>query len=194
MQELKNIIAFNIAELRKQNGMTQIELAEKLNYTDKAISKWERGDSIPDISILKSIADMFGVTVDYLISEDHPKEKAKPSSTQKRNRRVITLLGVAAVWLVATIVFVFIHYEFGYKFKTWLTYIYAIPLSLIVMLVFNSIWGNKKRLNFIIISLLVWSVILALYLSFLKFNLWLIFLVGAPAQVIIILWSLIKTK
>ena len=137
---------------------------------------------------------MFGVTVDYLISEDHPKEKAKPSSTQKRNRRVITLLGVAAVWLVATIVFVFIHYEFGYKFKTWLTYIYAIPLSLIVMLVFNSIWGNKKRLNFIIISLLVWSVILALYLSFLKFNLWLIFLVGAPAQVIIILWSLIKTK
>jgi transcriptional regulator with XRE-family HTH domain len=71
MSDLKTIIARNIIELRRKNNMTQLELAEKLNYTDKAVSKWERGESLPDIAVLKTIADMFGVGLDYLVSEDH---------------------------------------------------------------------------------------------------------------------------
>lgn len=62
--ELKNIIAQNITDLRKKEKLTQAEFAERLNYTDKAISKWERGESIPSIDVLKQIADMFNVKVD----------------------------------------------------------------------------------------------------------------------------------
>ena len=67
MSDIKAIIAKNITALRQNHKMTQIELAEKLNYSDKAVSKWERGESVPDISVLKQIADLFGVTVDYLL-------------------------------------------------------------------------------------------------------------------------------
>ena len=71
MDELKNIIAENLQSLRRDAGMTQAALAEKLNYTDKAVSKWERGESVPDVAVLRDIADLFGVTVDYLLRSDH---------------------------------------------------------------------------------------------------------------------------
>ena len=71
MSEIKPIIAKNIASLRTSAGLTQLELAEKLNYSDKAVSKWERGESTPDVAVLTHIADLFGVPLDYLVREDH---------------------------------------------------------------------------------------------------------------------------
>ena len=71
MEDLKSIIAKNITDLRLKNGYTQIQLASILNYSDKAVSKWERAESIPDITVLKEIADLFNVTVDYLLNLDH---------------------------------------------------------------------------------------------------------------------------
>ena len=192
MFDLKLVVAENIAELRKKNKMTQIELAEKLNYSDKAVSKWERGESIPDVVVLKTIADLFGVTVDYLLEQEHKSEPQKTSKTVKKNRLIISLLAVVTVWLIATIIFVVVQ-ELSLPIKTWLTYIYAVPISFVVALVFNSIWG-KPRLNFLIISLLIWSTLLSLYLSLLSYNIWLIFLVGVPSQIIVLLWSRIKMK
>lgn len=192
MTDLKLVVAENIAELRKKNKMTQIELAEKLNYSDKAVSKWERGESIPDVVVLKTIADLFGVTVDYLLEQEHKSEPQKTSKTVKKNRLIISLLAVVTVWLIATIIFVVVQ-ELSLPIKTWLTYIYAVPISFVVALVFNSIWG-KPRLNFLIISLLIWSTLLSLYLSLLSYNIWLIFLVGVPSQIIVLLWSRIKMK
>ena len=59
MKDLKLVIAKNIAKLRVDSNMTQNELAQKLNYSDKAVSKWERGESLPDISVLVQIAEIF---------------------------------------------------------------------------------------------------------------------------------------
>ena len=84
MEDLKSIIAENITALRKGSSMTQIELAEKLNYSDKAISKWERGESVPDITVLKAIADMFGVTVDYLLVREHIVECEEELSEEEK--------------------------------------------------------------------------------------------------------------
>ena len=71
MNDIKSVVAKNIVELRQAKGMTQLELGEKLNYSDKAVSKWEHGDSMPDISVLVEMADMFGVTIDYLVRQEH---------------------------------------------------------------------------------------------------------------------------
>jgi transcriptional regulator with XRE-family HTH domain len=109
MEDLKQVIAQNIIELRKSMQLTQAELAEKLNYTDKAVSKWERAESIPDIIILKQIADLFGVSVDYLLEAEHKEEEFKTPYSDKyknRNRFIITLLATMLVWLIATTVFV----------------------------------------------------------------------------------------
>lgn len=183
--ELKNIIAKNIAELRKSNGLTQLALAEKLNYSDKAVSKWESGASIPDVAVLKEIADLFGVTVDSLLSEGCKQESAAP--TKKRTHLIITLLSVMLVWLIGTLVFAAMAIG-GVEKNLWLSFVWCVPVSFIVVLVFNSIWG-KRRANYLVISLLMWSLMAAVYLSVLKYNPWQLFILGVPGQIIICLWS-----
>ena len=189
MQDLKSVIAKNIADLRRASSMTQIELATRLNYSDKAVSKWERGESLPDIATLKEIADLFSVKVDYLLTEDHSVAKPQDlAPVKRRNRLIITLLSVSLVWLIATFVFVCTGIALPGTGKLWLTFIYSVPVTAIVLLVFNTMWGRRSR-NFLIISVLVWSMLLSVYLSVPGGLMWMIFLLGIPAQLIIVLWS-----
>ena len=197
--ELRGIIAKNICALRTGAGLTQLQLAEILNYSDKAVSKWERGESVPDIFMLKRIADYFGVSVDYLLEARHPKSEeptCEPKAPlSKRSRAIISFLAATLVWLVATVVFVIFAIA-NPDAHAWLSFIYAIPLSAIVLLVFNSIWGRAK-LNYVIITVLVWTLILSIYTTVLLLgerNIWLVFLLGVPAQVIILFWSGINTR
>lgn len=199
MKELNEIIAANISELRKASGMTQNDLAEKLNYSDKAVSKWERGESVPDISVIKAIADNFNVTVDYLLTREHKayqEEKKEIRKRKKGNRLIITLISVVLVWLVA--VFLYMNFDsFLSELRgTWLVFIYAVPISCIVTLVFNFIWG-KRLFNFIISSVILWTLIASIYLSILILggsNVWLLFVLGVPGQIIIVLWSKLRFK
>lgn len=195
MEELKKIISSNIVELRRSSNMTQAELAEKLCYSDKAISKWERGESIPDVFILKQVADMFGVTVDYLLT-DHKDEKAAAEKIAKKrtmNHLLIALISTGLVWLIATALFVIFKLSNLAIPRLWLSFIFAIPVSCIVLLTFNSIWGRAK-LNYLIISLLMWSTLLSICLALADFQIWLLLAIGAPGQVIIFLWSGLNNK
>ncbi len=184
MEEIKQIIAKNISNLRIDGKMTQLELAEKLNYSDKAVSKWERGESIPDVITLKIIADIFGVTVDYLL-EEHDSDEKPPVTKHTRNNHVfITLVSVAAVWLLGTCA-----YSFGWIFETylWMAFVACVPISAIVLLVFNSIWG-RRIWNMYIISGLVWSILLTVFLGvsvYTENNIWIIFIIGIPSQIVI---------
>ena len=197
MEDIKLVVAKNIADLRKANKLTQLELAEKLNYSDKAISKWERGDAIPDVAVLKEIADLFGVTLDYLVSADHDAEETTPRQSVRklRNRGLITGMSILLVWFVATLSFVTTDFAVSNVKLHWLSFIWAAPVSMVVWLVFNSIWFNKKR-NFLIISLLVWSFLIALFLTILPFGryFWQAFILGVPAQIIILMWSGLRIK
>lgn len=197
MEDIKIIIAKNIASLRRAAEMTQFELAEKLNYSDKAVSKWERGESIPDVIVLKQIADLFSVTVDYLLCEEHDPKRKKIDfrGVKKLNHGFITGMCLVLVWLIALGAFVigdiFREYTMGHHY---IVFLYAVPVTFIVWLVFNSIWFNSRR-NFPIISLLVWSILATLHISvfmFTKQNLYKIYLLGIPAQIIIFFWSRLK--
>lgn len=192
MTELKKTVAKNISELRREAGMTQLELAEKLNYSDKAVSKWESGASIPDVGVLLQISELFGVTVDYLLKEEHkiPVKAIMKETMRGRKHLVITLLCVMLVWLIATVSFVVTNIVGAWE-HSWLLFVYAVPISSIVLIVFNSIWGESCR-NYIFISVLMWSLIAAIYLSLLNLNLWLIFMIGIPGQIIICLWAGMK--
>lgn len=186
MKDLRKIIAKNICELRTEANMTQIKLAEVLSYSDKAVSKWERAEALPDVTVLKSIADFFGVTVDYLLREDHKDENISTRAflkIKKRNRLFIASISVLLVWLLSTVGFALVYYM-DVAFSGWLLYIYAIPTSTVLLLVFNCVWG-KRKLNYLIVTLLMWSVILSVYLTFIESNLWLLFVIGAPIQIIL---------
>lgn len=193
--DIKENFAANLIKYRKAAEITQAELAEKINYSDKAVSKWERAESIPDLSVVKSIADLFGVTVDALIAENTPAKPKFPRNASKR-RAVIYLIATGAVWLIAICCFVFLDVIFPAVknvWPTWLAIIYAIPITSIVMFIFTSVW-KSKILNTIFTSLFVWSFILAVYLSLLKMlpappkTLWEIFLIGIPLQALIIFY------
>lgn len=189
MEDIKLTIAKNVTQLRKMLQLTQAEFAEKLNYSDKAVSKWERGESIPDIIVLKQIADMAGVTVDFLLEEEHQTiEFPVVDPHQNRNHLIITLLSCSVVWLIATILFVSLGLHQKDTQNLWIIFAYAIPVTMVVLLVFNSLWG-KPKLNFLIITILVWSILLSVYLSLWSYNPWLIFIIGIPVQLIILLWS-----
>jgi len=199
MNDLYEIFAKNVATLRAERKMTQAQLASILNYSDKAVSKWERGEALPDVIVVKQIADTFGVTVDYLLKSEHSPQDYQPNFVDRqmrRNRMLITAIATVLVWLIATFLFLVFNAlpQVNLAFPTWLFFVYAMVPSFIVLLVFNSIWGIRKW-NFAIISALVWSLLAACFLSILlmgAINLWQIFLLGIPAQCIIMLWSRLK--
>lgn len=283
VQELKKIVARNISCLRTSLGMTQLELGERINYSDKAVSRWERADALPDASVLLKMSEIFGVSVDYILhphdaddqneqavtvtaqenntecgdtvyesgkecvsrgktaangsSEDnetcltsHADDNGKPTTTgsicgslmpdvlipgslcraevrgegdytgyitdmqgqredsasvkrKKKNRQLITAISFFGVWTAALLTYIMLS-SFGIEFG--LVFIYAIPVSDIVLIVLTGIWGTR-RANVVFISLLVWSVLLSVYLSLYKYNMWTLFLLGIPAQIIVFL-------
>ena len=191
-KEIKQNIAKNITALRKNNKLTQAELAEKLNYSDKAISRWERGDTLPDIDVLCKICDIFGVTFEYLINtESEHKKNRQMDKFQLGNRITITLLAISLAWLIATCIYV--YYDIFFETKTWTVFIWAVPVSALIAHVCNTLWGNKK-IGLYILSILSWSLLASFYIQFLQYNLWLIFLIGVPIQVMIFLWAQLKPK
>jgi len=188
MVDYKDIIAKNLIYYRKAMKLTQLELAEKINYSDKAVSKWERAEGIPDAIVLKELADIFGITVDAFFSQELPKiSKNTKLKNVLKKRTFITLCSLLLVWLVATVTFTFImifapHFKYSY-----FAFIYAIPVSAIVLTVFNGLWG--KRWAFIpILTVLIWSIALSLYLSISNERAWLLFLICIPLEALTIIF------
>lgn len=195
MEDVKAVVAKNITELRLMNNMTQMELAEKLNYSDKTISKWERAESSPDISVLVQIADLFGVSLDYMVRDENIEERVSENRQieTKYNRRAIAYLSEGLVWFIAIFAFIITSLITERATFQWLYFVYALPIVLIVKLVFNSVWFNPRR-NYFIISALMWSLLATVHITFLyfKINVALIYILGLTGELIIILWSFIK--
>ena len=197
MENIKNIVAKNISTLRQMNNMTQTELGEKLNYSDKTISKWERGESTPDISVLVEIASMFGVTLDSLVRSENMKTAVNECKSEevKYNRRVIAYISESVGFFVAILAFIITTLIIQKTTFQWLYIVYSVPVVLVVKLVFNTIWFNPRR-NYLIVSALMWSVLSGIHITFLYFgiNVALVYLIGVVGQVIIVLWSFLKKQ
>ena len=213
MDDWKHIVAANLVRLRKANQLTQLQLAEQLHYSDKAVSKWERGESLPDLAVMKQLADYYGIRIDdFLKDPDAPAAEPVPElpvrepaqaedvpvpdlsvavRQRKHNRVIITGMAALLVWLVASMIFVVLDTVLPDLKYTSFLFIYAAPITAVVALVFNSIWFNR-RWNFVIISLLIWSVLGALFMTFYEYKIWKLFLIGIPAQLIVVLWSRLR--
>lgn len=188
-------IAKNLVVLRKRAKLTQAEVAEKINYSDKSVSKWESAGGVPDIFILMKLAQLYGVTVNDVIGEKPPA----PVKDEKTGLHIlIMLLSAGIVWLVAVCVFALLQ-MLPVEGKWWLAFIYALPINAVVFLVFASVW-RYKTLNFIAVTALIWTGLLSLYLSVALIpssvvafeSLWPIFLIGVPLQALEILWAFFR--
>lgn len=189
MEELRQTIAKNLINFRTSAGLTQFELAEKINYSDKSISKWERGLAVPDVLVLKQLADLYGVKVDDFFTEGENIERIELAKTSKTGRHIlITLLSAGLVWLVATLCFV-VLYWLGIE-RAWLSFIVAIPVCTIVLIVFSVIWA-KLWVTATFVSILVWTIAMTGHLIFYWTNSELLYLLCIPIQVLVIMWYIL---
>lgn len=201
-EKLKLQIGANIAAYRKRAGMTQAGLAEKLNYSDKAISKWERGESVPDVLTLAQLADQFGVTVNDLLVDPNAlpddagmvqqamEQVVEKTLKRKADKRIILMLSSILCWFVALFLYVVLSAIPFTESWSWLFFVYAIPSNAIVLLSLRSAW-HDFRWNKALISIIVWGSLLSIYVTlfvFLEWNIWKMFLLGIPGQAAIFLW------
>ena len=201
-EKLKNQIGSNIAAYRKRAGLTQAGLAEKLNYSDKAVSKWERGDSVPDVVTMVQLAELFDTSVNDLLADPNVLpgnpgglEKAMTQVSEKALRRkasknIILGLSTTLVWFVALLIFVIVSSFKILEPYSWLAFFYAVPANAIVLLSLRSAWKDF-RWNRALISAIVWGSLISIHVSLLVFlglNIWKIYLLGIPGQIAIFLW------
>ena len=195
LDELKLVAAGNLINLRTDAGMTQAELGAKLNYSDKSISKWERGEAIPDAYVLTQLAELFGVTVDYILSSHTDWEPTLAPEDPKRDvvysTSVITAIAVLGVWTLALTAFVTLWLAVDQV--RWQIFVAAFPVSVLTWMVLMCVFKRTRRLKFMV-ALFVLSLFVALYLLLLHINPWQIFLIAVLAEVIVFLSFHVQKK
>ena len=187
MADLNLIIAKNLARLRKELKLTQLELAEKLNYSDKAVSKWENGESTPSVDVLKKLSEIYGVSVDYLMTEDHTKDKEQFKQKLTKRKIIIVLLSVITVWFCASLIYLSFRIFAG--LNLWILFCWAVPASMIITVIFDAVW-NRHRFLFWFVSILFWSLLICITVQFFRLNydIWQILFIGIPLQIATFLW------
>jgi len=183
-KDFKSTVAGNLVFYRNLADMTQLQVAEALNYSDKSVSKWERGEGLPDLYVLYQIARLYHVSINDLMNTS----KKKRTPFEKRGKLLISLLSTGIVWLVAVIVFVALTL-FTDLPNLWMTFVYAIPAAAIVLVVFSAIWA-KRVLTGIVSSVIIWSLSASIYLTFSISvdKIWVIFLISGTLQILAIMW------
>jgi len=189
--DIKEIVANNLIALRKKHNLTQNELAQKLNYSDNAVSRWERGEVTPSIETLAHISEIFNVPLSSLIEKNATKIADDYEKKQAINRLAVILIFASIVWFIATIAFVYGQIFFHKNF--WQIFIWAVPCTCLVLLPFNQYWG-KYIFQFVIYSVFQWSLLASIYFQLIQYNLWLIFIIGIPVQIGLAIWAFIKPK
>lgn len=186
MEDFRKIIGKNLTELRKRHGLTQLDLAEKFNYTDRAISKWENGDTLPDIEVLFNLCEFYGVTIDYLTHEENAQFVKQVDPLNTWNKVAITALVSSVVWVLATVVFVFSIIKGGRVL--WQSFIWAVPVNALLLVFFNHAYFHSRLITFITWSIFIWSTLVGTYLTIQDYSLWPIFLLGVPTQATMVIW------
>lgn len=191
MDDLKETISKNLVELRTKARLTQLQLAEMLNYSDKAVSKWERGEAVPDLRVLIQLAEIYGITLDELVKRDGATPKIEPFRRINGKRAFITALSVVLVWFVATGLFTLFYFIPATASYAYLVFVVApLPMA-IVLTVFSVKWGNRMT-NAVSTSLILWSCAVIFHVFVITFTnfdviIWL-YLVAAVFEIAIILW------
>ena len=192
MEDLKDIVAKNLVELRMKAGFTQLELAEKINYTDKAVSKWERGEALPDIRVIVKIAEIYNISVDDIVSP-HTVKKIKPKMNIGKKRLLITALSVSLVWFIATVIFMVLYF-FDVE-NSYLVFVCAPFVCSIPLIVFSAKWGNWIT-DTLACSLLVWSLAVIFHVFVIELTtfkkIFFIYIVAGVFELLIIWWFMLR--
>ena len=191
MDDLKSTIAKNLIALRTKAKLTQLQLAEMLNYSDKAVSKWERGEAVPDLRVLLRLSEIYGVSVDEIVKAESLEPQIQPKKKISGIRGFIVAMASILVWFVAMGVFMIFYFITPTEEYAYLTFVVApLPMA-IVWMVFSAIWGNRVT-NALSASSILWSCVLicAIFVdTFAQFDkMFILYIVAGVFELLIILW------
>lgn len=191
--DIKEVIAANLTHLRQKAGLTQVQLAEALNYSDKAVSKWERGESVPDLRVLIKLSEIYHVSLDDMLKKRLDK-RVKPRLNLYKSRLIITLLAIGFVCVVATVVFMIFYYIPAFRGYAYLSFVCAPFVAAIVFTVLASVW--YRRLTMAIgASVVLWSAVLIVHVVlklFTEIPVWPFYIVAGGMQILIIGWFVLR--
>ncbi len=136
----KETLATNLARLRREKGLTQAELGEKLNYSDKSISKWERGEGVPDLQVMVALSELYGVSLDEMTGRSETAAGTNEGHGKAADRTFLMIVTQSIIWLLAIIIFSAFLFFAGDMPKKWLAFIYAIPVSCLCTGLYFTVW------------------------------------------------------
>ncbi len=196
MDELKTTIAKNLVELRTQAHLTQLQLAEMLNYSDKAVSKWERGEAIPDLRVLIKLSEIYGITLDALVKGTSVAAEAKPKKHIASKRVFIAALSVILVWFIATGIYAMLYFIPPTSEYAYLVFVVAPLPTGIVLTVFSSLWGNRVT-HALSSSLILWACVIIVRVYVWAFvpayrQIFVIYIVAAVFEILIVVWFIYR--
>ena len=200
MENLNKIIGSNLIFLRKKAGLTQLEFGEKFSYSDKTVSRWEQGDVIPSVEVLKDIADFYGVSVDFILKE-HKSEEDFSSIVKKTpyaaNKILLIILVCTIIVSVCVTIYVASIYNLGTTNpevnRWWSVFLWAVPVSSLIVAYMTKKIFNSSKMFVICISVFIWTILIAAFFSFLyKGVYWYLFFVGIPVQAALIMYFYMK--
>ena len=186
-------IAKNIVLLRKAYNWKQSDLAERLHYTDKAISKWERNESTPDVESLAEIARIFNVSVDFLFQENNDAPELEDKHTKFVKAISSLVIFATTFYLIATVIFVYnFIIDSPNKVLFWTAFIWATFLSMVSAYLICRRNKYKGAYPFLA-SACIWLALTTGYCQALVAgeNVWMIFLIGVPLQIGVVINKLI---
>lgn len=190
--QIRENLAKNLTALRKAQGLTQTELGEKLTYSDKSISKWERGEGLPDVVVLQKLAALYGVSIDALIGAEPPKAASRARHLPSRAKRIIIpLLSVGLVFLVASLLYFAVTALALPVPHPARVFLYAVPAACIPLIVFMKLWWGVPH-RFCAVTALVWTLAVSLWVTFGDARMRSIFIVAGILQALVILWYLMR--
>ncbi len=189
------VVASNLTTLRKKKGLTQFELAEQMNYSDKSVSKWERGEGLPDLATLQALADFYDVTLDYLtheINEESKQYEKSHDDIDRRNKIIICALWILGVLTIASVAAgALLLLDEKASAPYWIAFIWSLPGIFLVLVLFT--YKNKSKVHCLAYQItFIWSLLLAIYLEMVihvseGYNLAFVFVIGIPITFILVL-------
>ncbi len=191
MEDVKKIVSQNLVRLRKESNLTQAELAKRINYSDKAISRWEKGEVVPDLETIYALSETFGVPVSAITEKQEETERSEDEAPAVRQKVLSQIFLLCEIWFVICVIYVYV--KITRETSIWQLFVWGVPASAIVLWFFTR-KEKADTLLFIYASIFVWSLITCVYLHLMDANPWYLFFAGLPLQGLLVIRYIFNYK
>jgi len=188
MENLREIIATNIINLRKAKNWTQVELARRINFSDKAVSRWEKGEVMPDIETIQRLSEVFDVPMTAIIEKQ--KNQQQETKTKPTKQEVLSqIFLVCEIWTILSVAYAYLNISSG--LNVWKIFLWGVPATVLLLYIVNL--RHKHNVSsFVYGTIFIWTFTACLFIQMIHLHAWFFFILGIPIQGMLVVRYLVK--